>query len=414
VNARHHRLFSASLRFLCAAALVSFCFLASARDRIATARAEIEKKIAASGAEVSVAFRALDGKEELLIEPDRVYHAASTMKVPVMIELFAQAREGKLRLDDPLEVKNEFKSLVDGSAYQLATGDDSDAEVYKLTGKTMTLRQLCEAMITVSSNLATNLLIEKLGAPNIQRRTVALGADGMKVLRGVEDNKAFAAGMNNTTTARALLVLMERIAKGEAGDTASTEEMLAILKRQKFVDGIPAGVPKGVAVANKTGEITKIHHDAAIIFAPRPFTLVILTRGLADRKQSAALMAEVTNLLYTDAEAPPASGSGAANSVHRPGRMRISAEAHQPKTHREPICPELAKQKGVQGAVRLELLVDTSGRPAGIKMISGHPLLVQAALDAVREWRYNPVLINGEPAEVVTTATVVFSFRKKK
>jgi beta-lactamase class A len=117
-------------------------------------------------------------------------------------------------------------------------------------------------------------------------------------LRGVEDNKAFAAGMNNTTSARGLLILLQAIARGEAVDAESSREMIEILERQKFNEGIPAGLPAGTRVAHKTGEITKIHHDAAIVFAGRPFVLVILVRGLADIKESSALMADVTRQIY--------------------------------------------------------------------------------------------------------------------
>src|SRR6516164_685906 len=178
--------------------------------------ARVQKLIDASGADTAVVLETLDGKDLLAIDPDESFHAASTMKIPVMIELFRQASAGMLSLDEPLLVKNEFHSIVDGSLYQLSVGDDSDAEIYKAVGKTMTLRQLCDEMITVSSNFAANLLIERLGVKNIQATTDRLGATGMHVLRGVEDQKAFDSGMNNTTTARALAVLLRMVATGRA------------------------------------------------------------------------------------------------------------------------------------------------------------------------------------------------------
>jgi len=153
-------------------------------------------------------------------------------------------------------------------------------------------------MITVSSNFAANLLIEKLGVENIRRTVTALGADGMHVLRGVEDQKAFDKGMNNTTDARGLLVLLDRIAHGKAVDPSADAAMIDILKRQKFNDAIPAGVPAGTAVAHKTGNITRINHDAAIVFSARPYVLVLLVRGMEDQKKSAALMAELSRIVY--------------------------------------------------------------------------------------------------------------------
>jgi len=266
------------------------------------ARAEIQRLIKASGADVAVAFRTLDGRDELLIQPDVSFHAASTMKVPVLIELFRQARTGALSLDDRIPIANQFHSIVDGSPFTLETGDDSDADVYAHIGGTMTYRELAEAMITVSSNFATNLIIEHLGATNIQKTTDALGAGGMHVLRGVEDDKAFQKGLNNSTTARALMTLMEALARGTAVDATASGEMVAILKRQKFKSRIPAGLPPGIPVAHKTGEITKIQHDAAIVFAPRPFVLVVLVRGLDDTKESAALTADISRLLYVDSQ----------------------------------------------------------------------------------------------------------------
>jgi beta-lactamase class A len=261
-------------------------------------RTEVQRLIAASGADVAVAFRTLDGRDEFFIQPDVSFHAASTMKVPVLIELFRRARAGELSLDDRIPVINQFHSIVDGSAFTLETGDDSDAEVYKHIGGTMTYRDLAEAMITVSSNFATNLIIEHLGAKRIQQTTDALGASGMHVLRGVEDNKAFEQGLNNSTTARALLTLMDAIAHGKAVDRTASDAMIAILERQTFNSRIPAGVPPGIPVAHKTGEITKIQHDAAIVYAKRPFVLVVLVRGLDDAKAGSALIADITRVLY--------------------------------------------------------------------------------------------------------------------
>jgi beta-lactamase class A len=165
----------------------------------------------------------------------------------------------------------------------------------------MTLGRLCELMITVSSNFAANILIDTLGADKVQHTVVALGAQGMQVLRGVEDQKAFDKGMNNTTTARGLLVLFETLAQGKAVGADSDAAMIDVLKRQQFSDAIPAGLPAGTVVAHKTGSITRIHHDAGIVYAPRPYVLVILVRGIQDQKTSAALMAELSRQVFAAA-----------------------------------------------------------------------------------------------------------------
>ena len=258
----------------------------------------IQKRIQASGADVAVVFRTLDGKSQWSFREDEVFHAASTMKIPVMIELFHQVKEGKVRLDDTLPIKNEFHSLVDGSVFTLDPKDDSEADLYKAEGQTRTLRQLCELMITVSSNFATNLLVDKLGIENIRATVHALHADSMNVLRGVEDNKAYQKGLNNTTTAHGLAVLLEAIAKGQAVDEVASHQMREILERQTFNEGIPAGLPPGTRVAHKTGDLPKIHHDAGIIYSERPFILIVLVRGMADFKDSGALIADITHYIY--------------------------------------------------------------------------------------------------------------------
>jgi beta-lactamase class A len=292
-------------RFLNILSLLSFLFLPNpthSQSVPAAVQSQIESRIAASHADVAIAFRTLDGKSEYFFHANDSFHAASTMKIPVMIELFHQVQEGNLSLADKITIHLEFHSIVDGSLYKLDPADDSELALYTAAGETRTVSQLCDLMITVSSNLATNLLIEKLGVDNIRATTESLHANGMNVLRGVQDEKAFDKGLNNTTTARALEILMTAIADGKAVNADSSRQMLEILERQKFNEGIPAGLPPSTRVAHKTGEITKIHHDAAIVYAPRPFVLVILVRGLTDTKDSSAVMSDLTRILYQSSE----------------------------------------------------------------------------------------------------------------
>ena len=272
--------------------------LCAQSSKLDEAKKSIVTRVEKSGADVGIAFRTLDGKEEWYSHADDTFHAASTMKVPVLIELFHQVREGKLKLDDTLIIKNQFHSIVDGSPFKLDPADDSETDLYKGEGQTRTLSQLAELMITVSSNFATNLLVQKLGVENIRATVHSLGADGVNVLRGVEDNKAYQKGMNNTTTARGLAILMAAIAESKAVDPEASKQMVAILERQKFNEAIPAGLPVGVLVAHKTGELAKLHHDAAIVYAKRPFVLVLLVRGMAEEKDSSALMGAITHELY--------------------------------------------------------------------------------------------------------------------
>jgi len=266
-----------------------------------SARAAIEARIRASGAEVvGVYARDLERPDALLIGAATRFHAASMMKVPVMIQVFRDVDARRLRLDEAIPVVNVFRSLVDGSPYGLSASDDSDSSLYGRVGRTATVRELVDLMITVSSNLATNILIDRVQAARAQATALTLGADSIQVRRGVEDAKAYRAGLNNTTTARDLGVLFTAIAEGRAASALSCRLMLDVLGRQRFNAGIPAGLPPGTRVAHKTGWFTGTHHDGGVVTAAngRRYVLVVLTRGIQDETASARLMADIAGLVH--------------------------------------------------------------------------------------------------------------------
>jgi beta-lactamase class A len=310
------------MTLITAAALI--CQLSAALSSPAAGRAtndslreRIERRIAeVPGATVGVAFRDLARGDTLYLGADERFHAASTMKVPVMIELFRRAERGQISLSQRIALKNEFASIVDGTPYSLDAKDDSDSLVYRWIGSSVSVHDLLEHMITRSSNLATNTLIAVVGATRANATAHELGAKDIQVLRGVEDNKAYEAGMNNRTTARDLAVLMAAIETGKAASPASTDSMRAILSRQEFNDEIPAGLPAGTRVAHKTGQITGHLHDVAIVYPQgrRPYVLVVLTRGIPDEKVARSLIADISRLVYEHAV------QGASASAARSGR----------------------------------------------------------------------------------------------
>lgn len=257
------------------------------------------------GAEVAVWFQDFETGDTLDIGAAIPFHAASTMKVPVMIELFRRADAGTLSLDQTTRLANRFRSIVDGSDYQLSASDDSDTLLYRRVGQPITWRELNEHMITMSSNLATNVLIDTLNAKTVSATAAALGAGGMRVLRGVEDLKAFDQGLNNTTTARALGALLDGIEHGRAASRVSCDSMRAVLLRQTERGEIPAGVPPGVPIAHKTGWITATRHDAAIVYpATRaPYVLVVLTRKIPGEKDAQRLIAGISRAVWETATA---------------------------------------------------------------------------------------------------------------
>jgi len=249
-------------------------------------------------ATVSVSILDVAGGTELHLGADRLYHAASTMKIPVMIELFRQAEMGRFTLDDEIELKNEFRSIVDGSLFSIE--DDSDDAIYEQLGKPMSMRQLSYNMITVSSNLATNLLMDYLSADSVQTTSERLGTTHMTTIRGVEDLKAFDLGMSNQATSRDLATLLERLRTGTAVSAQADSVMLSMLHDQFFNAMIPSGLPTGTKVAHKTGQITKIHHDAAIVYPDNAasYVLVILIEGIADDTVSSELGSAITRLVH--------------------------------------------------------------------------------------------------------------------
>lgn len=283
--------------------LLLACNSVKAPDTMHRLKKELLTKIAAfPEATVAVAYKNLSTGAVLLIHEKEIMHAASTMKVPVMIEVFKQAENGHFSLKDSLLVNNEFKSIMDDSHYSMDIDEDSDESIYPLIGKKMSVLDLTFQMITVSSNLATNILIDLVGAENVMTTLKEIGANEMQVLRGVEDIKAYRAGKNNVTTAYDLMLVMEAVAAPKVVSLEAGKQMLQILKAQKFNDKIPALLPPQVEVAHKTGWITKIDHDAAIVYpeiAP-PFILVVLTKGIADRKQSNRLISEISRMIFYD------------------------------------------------------------------------------------------------------------------
>lgn len=252
------------------------------------------------GAEVAVYYRELARPDSLTINADVKYHAASTMKVPVMIELYRRVDSGTLSLDQSVKIENRFVSLADGSPFSLDSATDSEVSLYGRVGRTATLGELDELMIERSSNFATNTLLMLLDPRKVDATAHALGARNMSVLRGVEDGKAFQRGLNNMTSARDLGVLLAGIERGTVASRRSCEAMKAILLRQEFNTGIPAGLPPGVRVAHKTGWITGTVHDAAVVYPPKrpPYVLVVLSRNIPAEKDAQAMIAELSRQVY--------------------------------------------------------------------------------------------------------------------
>jgi len=266
--------------------------------------AELENKIneyiSSTKEFIAVSFQDTEQEFYLGINDTISLHAASTMKVPVMMEIFRQAESGRFSLNDSLTIRNEFRSIIDDSRYSLDINEDSGDRLYSMIGSKESIRDLVNEMITYSGNLATNLLIDTVRAKNVQAFMRSLGANDIQVLRGVEDLKAFSAGRNNTTTAKDLAIIFQTIYDGKYWSKESRQEMIDILLDQQLRKKLPAKLPSEVRVAHKTGSITEIDHDGGIIFPKgfSPYILVVLTKGFENHDEAQESIAEISRMVY--------------------------------------------------------------------------------------------------------------------
>lgn len=264
-------------------------------------RSRIEELRVSSGVEViGVHVFDFETEREFSHEADRWFHAASTIKVAVLLALFHAAESGRVRLDDRLHVRNRFRSIADRSIFRVQRDRDGDAAVHRRIGRSMKLSELAEPMITRSSNLATNLLLDHLTPASVQETLTAAGVEGVKVVRGVEDSVAFAQGLNNTVTARGLTQLFRLLREDRLFSESARRQMLDILFAQEFNSMIPSLLPDQAQVAHKTGEISTCTHDAGLVLLPgrRPYAVAILTEHPAGLDDTQKTVAKVSRAIY--------------------------------------------------------------------------------------------------------------------
>jgi beta-lactamase class A len=251
---------------------------------------------------ISVAAYDFETGQDILIHPDIAYHPASTIKVHVMMEVLRQAEQGRFAMDDCILITNSFASIVDGSKFSLDVNDDAEQTLYPRMGEAESIGELTSLMIVRSSNLATNILLEKVGIENVSDFIRVLGIEGVKFIRGVEDNAAFRLGMNNSATARGLTQTMKLIAEKKVISEQACEKMIEILLRQEFNESIPALLPRSTRVAHKTGWTGDVCHDTGIVYPAgcQPYVISIMTRGFAEEKELEAhtCMARISKLIY--------------------------------------------------------------------------------------------------------------------
>ena len=263
--------------------------------------ANVENHIAEEEGVFAVWFQHLQNPElRFSINADTLFHAASTMKTPVMVELFKRAESGEFDLSDSIKVENKFYSIVDGSEFQLDLDPESDDPFERREGEIATIFDLNHAMITYRSNIATNLILQLVGAEETTQTMRELGAENILVLRGLYDMKAFDQGLSNRTTARDLGIIFERIANGTAVSEEMDSLMIEVLKDQYYLDVLPEYLPDDVVAANKTGFITGVRHDSGIFYLPdgQSYVLIFLSKDLPDEDRGRDVGREISLKIY--------------------------------------------------------------------------------------------------------------------
>jgi beta-lactamase class A len=248
---------------------------------------------------VGVALHDLETGFRFSLRGERWFHAASTIKVAVLLAVFRAADEGRLRLNDSLHVRNRFFSAADGSVFRVSQDRDATPELYATIGRTAKISALAHAMICGSSNLAANLLLDFVGLE--YARTVLREAEvaGVELRRGVEDHGAHERGINNEATADGLLSLLSAI-RGDFLTPESKREVIRILLDQRFNSMIPAGLPAHATVAHKTGEISTACHDIGIVYLPErePYVAAILTEFDPETEGRRETVAAISEAIY--------------------------------------------------------------------------------------------------------------------
>ena len=248
---------------------------------------------------IAVAVHDLETDFRFSLRGDRWFHAASTIKVAVLLAVFRAADEGRLRLNDSLHVRNRFFSAAGGTVFHVSPDRDATPELYQSVGRTAKISALAHAMISGSSNLATNLLLDFVGVEYARKVLRDAQVHSVELRRGVEDHAAHEQGINNEATANGLVTLLSAI-RGDFLSNESKQEVIRILLEQRFNSMIPARLPPHAAVAHKTGEISTACHDIGIVYLPErePYIAVILTEFDADRNGRRETVAAISELIY--------------------------------------------------------------------------------------------------------------------
>jgi beta-lactamase class A len=206
---------------------------------------------------------------QVSVEPDAAHYSASIMKLPILVAAHRLAERGRLDLSRTVPVHDEFASQNPGRRFRMDPEEDSDPQTWAAVGGEQPLADLVHRMVTVSGNLATNLVLDEVGTTEVATVLADAGcSERTAVVRGIEDYAAREIGLDNVITADDMTRLLLALADGRLAGPEATAVCERTLEAQEYRDGIPAGLPADVRVGNKTGWIDGVNHDVALVRAP--------------------------------------------------------------------------------------------------------------------------------------------------
>lgn len=228
----------------------------------------------------------LTGGARFGINEDNIFPQASAIKIPVLMEVYKQAGEGKFKLSDVRRIEKADKTPGSGILAELGDGTAQ-----------MNLHDLCVLMMVLSDNTATNMLIDLTGMANVNRTMESLGFSQTRLQRRMMDMPAAQRGDENLSTPAEAARIMELLYRGEFISRAVCDEILGILKKPKPT-GISSGLPGTVQVAGKPGGMPGVRTEWAIVLLKnRPYILTVMENYGAEQ-ETAATMKTISQTLY--------------------------------------------------------------------------------------------------------------------
>ncbi|MFN3551046.1 MAG: serine hydrolase [Endomicrobiia bacterium] len=236
---------------------------------------------------IAVYIKDLSKDFVIKINSDKLIPSASVVKVPIMAAVYYLVDKGELSLNDSLVYKKKHRCGGAGIIKRYSYG------------KRFKVRELVELMITISDNVATHMLMEKIGIERLNKIFKDLGLKNTDVKRYVMDLYSRNKGLENYTTAEDIGILLEKIYKGELISKEVSSNMLSLLMKQKISDRIPKKLPEEVNVAHKTGLMRNVCHDVGIVFTKNgDFVICVLTENMRS-KFAKDIIAEISYKTYS-------------------------------------------------------------------------------------------------------------------